>query len=197
MGNTSSSRSASNTGMIIGGIFLAPVTGGWSLLALVPAAVRTGAEIKINWRETKVNDCIGNSSYLDSKVKNVEVRFCHIGEDWEDAGLTLAGRSLFMTTDACHHWFIIVEIEGLNDYVYIDKHFYRNIIIRKNKDGKNGGGNGWFSSDLKWRSDVKRWNGNVTLRELIDYVKRDEHKNYHLIDDNCQDFAEKVYNWLT
>ncbi|AKI80609.1 hypothetical protein QJ850_gp090 [Acanthamoeba polyphaga mimivirus] len=196
MGNTSSSRSMTNSGMFVGSLALAPFTGGFSLLGLIPATVRTIAEVKINWRIVDINNCI-SSSYYDYKIKNIEIRYCHIDDDWIDAGVTLAARTFVVSTDAAHHWFVILELEGFDDYIYIDKHYFRNILIRKNKKGKNGGGDAWFESALKWRSDIKKYDGNVTLGQLISYVESDEHKYYHLIDDNCQHFAKKVYSWLT
>jgi hypothetical protein len=187
-------RSCVNVGATIASVGLAPVTGGVSLIGLIPVAGRVIGENNIEWREADVNDEL-DSKYGNENVINVEVRYCHIGKDWEDAGATLLARGLMMTSAACHHWFIIVELES-GKLIYIDKHGYRNIIERSDRCGKNGGGTAWIDSALLKRSKVTRWAGNVRLRELVNYVKLDEHKYYHLLDDNCQHFAKKVYKWL-
>jgi len=193
MGNTGV-RSCVNLGTTILSVGLAPVTGGVSLLGLVPVGLRVVSENNINWRDTIVNDHISDK-FRNEKVINVEIRYCHIGEAWKDAGATLAARGLMMTTAACHHWFIIVELSS-GQLIYIDKHWDRNILERDDRRGKNGGGNDWLASERLKCSTVEHWRGNVILEELINYVKRDEHRRYHLLDDNCQHFAKKVFNWL-
>jgi len=186
-----------STAIVAGSVIAAPVTGGASLWGLTIGVPRMIGENSMKWRETKVNDMMGGySDYFDSKVSWVEIHYCHIGTDLEDFGATLGARALGMTTMACHHWYIIVKVVGLDGYVYFDKHDERNILKREDTDGKNGGGDGWNSGTRLKHSRVKRWGGNVTLRELIEYVKRDEHKHYHLLDDNCQHFAKNVYRWL-
>jgi hypothetical protein len=147
-----------------------------------------------DWRDTTVANCISSSDkYMDARVESVEIRYCHIGSAVGDFFATLGARLTFTTSDACHHWFILVRVEGMDEYVYIDKHWYRNIMKRTNTDGLNGGGDKWNSSAYLRGCDVER---NVTLRELIEYVKRDQHKSYHLIKNNCQHFAKDVYAWL-
>jgi hypothetical protein len=187
-------RSCVNLGTVIASVGLAPVTGGTSLLALTYVAARVAGENNINWRDTNVNNKV-DLTFVNEKVINVEIRYCHIGEDWKDAGATVLARGLMLTTAACHHWFIIVKLES-GKLIYIDKHWDRNIIERGDRRGINGGGNNWIDSALLKESPVTRWSGNVRLEELIAYVERSEHARYHLLDDNCQHFAKKVYKWL-
>ncbi|QYB17401.1 hypothetical protein PV-S19_0037 [Pacmanvirus S19] len=187
-------RSCVNVGATIASISLAPVTGGASLFIMIPVAGRVIGENSINWRDTEVNNQVSRKFY-EERVLNVEIRYCHIDKDWKDAGVTLGARTLGMTTAACHHWFIIAELES-GQLIYIDKHWYRNILERDDRCGKNGGGTDWISSERLKCSSVERWRGNVRLEELICFVEREEHKRYHLLDDNCQDFAKRVFNWL-
>jgi hypothetical protein len=201
MGNKDS-RIATNFFVGFAAIGLAPITGGQSLWALVPVATRAVVEAKTDLKRISVQNYIDSSDEcMNARVLSVEVRYCHlnskreddIGGDLLDAGITLAARITFTTTDACHHWFLLVRVEGTDEYIYIDKHEYINIMKRTDTKGKNGAGDAWLSSKAEYYGEPRR---HITLRELIDYAKQDKHQWYHLIDDNCQKYAGDVYNWL-
>jgi hypothetical protein len=188
----------------VGSILLAPVTGGTSLLVGGGiAAVRVGTEVSIPTRRAPVNRDRRLDAMRSKKVASLEVRYCHIASDKDgevmgaagDAGLTAAGRLFGMTTMAAHHHFVILTLES-GELVYIDKHGERNILLVTDKRGKNGGGNAWLSSELLKSCKPTRWSGNVNLGNVIDHAERDEFQWYHLLDDNCQHFAEALYQWI-
>ena len=113
-----------------------------------------------------IYNTIPSSSYLmDQRITQCEIRYCHINGALADFGLTLAARLSFLTTQAAHHHFIILTLE-CGALIYIDKHSYRNIIIRNDKDGLNGGGDEWLSSEsLKCYSMTDR---GILLSTVID-----------------------------
>jgi hypothetical protein len=193
-------RAVTNSLLTVLSIGLAPVTGGLSLIGAGYAVARECADASIKTRHVSVRNMISDrDECIDNRVVWVEVRYCHIFCDKDgdvvgelaDAGATLAGRALAMTGKACHHWFVLIAVEGMDGYVYLDKHSYRNIEKRDDNKGKNGNGDKWLSSERELFSSAR---SGITLRELIEYVKSDEHQWYHLIDDNCQHFAMKLYN---
>lgn len=60
--------------------------------------------------------------------------------------------------------------------------------MRSEKCGKNGAGD---------KLDFGNADRMIRLNELINYVCRDDNKWYHLLDDNCQNFAKLVFGWIT
>lgn len=191
-------------GIWAAGIALAPFTGGASVVAAgIYGGVRMAAEANIHERNTSKNIERAAEDRRSERVVRLEIRYCHITSDNDkdvlgdaaDAGLTLAARALAMTTQAAHHHFVMLTLES-GTLIYVDKHSQRNVLVRDDKRGKNGGGDEWLDSALlKWCSPT-RWNGNVDLGDVIDFVSRDEFSTYHLIDANCQHFAQALYEWI-
>lgn len=202
MGNSQSSRTNISAGIAIAGWALSPFTFGVSGLAgFVVMAVREEVNNNIHNRDAPVRNWISQSSPLrGERIVDIEVRYCHINKGGIegpllDAGGTLAARGLGLTTQALHHHFVIATLET-GTYIYLDKHGYRNIRERPNKCGLNGAGDDWMSSELLKRTRPTRNGGVVTLADLIDYAERDQFGTYHLLDDNCQHFAEALYQWI-
>nr|UMO80046.1 hypothetical protein [Pandoravirus aubagnensis] len=191
-------------GIWAAGIALAPFTGGASVAAAaVYGGLRVAADINIDERPAPRNIESAAEARRSERVTKLEVRYCHIMTDNDDdtwgkvgdAAATAAARALAITTQAVHHHFVILTLET-GTLVYVDKHGYRNVLVRDNKKGKNGDGDEWLDSELLKSCSPARWNGNVNLGDVIDFVSRDEFETYHLIDANCQHFAEALYQWI-
>ncbi|AGO84732.1 hypothetical protein psal_cds_747 [Pandoravirus salinus] len=191
-------------GIWAAGIALAPFTGGASVVAAgIYGGVRMVAEANIDERPAYKNIERAAEARRSERVTQLEIRYCHISNDDDsdalgsaaDAGITLAARALAMSTQAAHHHFVILVLES-GTLIYVDKHSHRNVLVRDDKRGKNGGGDKWLSSELLKSCSPTRWNGNVNLGDVIDFVSRDQFETYHLIDANCQHFAEALYQWI-
>lgn len=189
------SRIWTNFGIGAAGILLAPVTGGVSAVAgFGLIGTRVGSEMYVNSQLThnaEINNEISYSSQLmEKKVTRLEIRYCHISSDINDALITLVGRATFMSAMAAHHHFVILTLES-GEYIYVDKHGYRNIIERNDKRGKNGPGNEWLESALLKECT----SNNITLRNVVDYINNYTSGEYHLLDKNCQHYAQQIYDW--
>lgn len=150
--------------------------------------------------EAEVNDQISSEheQLLYERVTKVEIRYCHLNGEIADFFTTLGARLSMLTFQAAHHHFLILTLKS-GKLIYIDKHSKRNILLRPDKRGKNGPGNEWLSSECLRYCKPKVYNGHVMLYDVIRKIKYggmflDSH--YHLIDNNCQHFAQCLYEWL-
>lgn len=141
-----------------------------------------------------LNRISSSSPLMKKKIRTVEVRYCHLKGPVRDFFLTAVARLSFTTSQAAHHHFVILTLES-EEYVYIDMHADRNIMVRGNKDGKNGDGSEWLSSERLKFYEVGKYK-DIILADVVRYVERDSNGNYDLIDNNCQHFAEKLRQWL-
>jgi hypothetical protein len=193
MGN-SESRMATSFAITVGSMVAAPFTGGVSLVVgLGAVSTRNIMESHISenyTRETKIRNAIPPKLDLGSQIKFIEIRYCHISGPITDFSSTLAARSFGMTTKAAHHHFIIIELES-GQIIYTDKHYDINLIQRNNRQGKAGNGE-WIDSECLKSKQVS----NTNLLEVVQHIKENSSKRYHLLDDNCQDFAEFVYDFV-
>jgi hypothetical protein len=180
------------TGCIyVASIGLAPVTGGVSLLGLIPTAGRL-IEAKIadsDRHKTSVNIDPAINSIKNEKVSSLEYRYCHLSNKYADFGMTLAHRISFMGSNAAHHHFILLYTYNGN-IIYIDKHGRRNILKRTNTQGMNMKAE-WVNSAIEKNCSVS----NKNVQDFIEFAKRDEFSIYHLSNSNCQHFAEAIYNF--
>lgn len=194
--NNSEKRTIENIGLIVGGMIFAPLTAGISLaIGGGLAGIRSVADGIVEENCThysSINIDIGSmdrNKILD--IKAIEIRYCHITNPAGDALLTLLARGLVMTKQAAHHHFIIITLDP-GQYIYLDKHSYRNILIRNNKKGKNGSGNDWLESEILKSKSIS--SSKLTLNDIIQFINNHTSGDYHLLDDNCQHFATKIYN---
>ncbi len=192
MGNKNS-RSIATFSIMATGIILGPFTGGVSsVAALGLVAARQNIEIAIDNNyvhnaDLKIEGITDSLKY--KKIIKIEIIYCHISDSLTDASATLIARATFMTEKAAHHHYLIITLES-GEFVYFDKHSYRNILVRPDKKGKNGPGNEWINGYLLKRKYIYK---NTNLGELIEFVKNNTESKYHLLDNNCQHFCEEIY----
>jgi hypothetical protein len=198
----------SSIGIIVGGVVLAPFTGGASVAVALGTfgygTARLIGEGLIEDKYARKNIERAAEALSSERVTRLEVRYCHIASDDDDdtkgefldAAGTLGARALAMTTSALHHHFVILTLES-GTIIYVDKHGRRNVLVRTDRRGKNGAGDAWLSSALLKECKPTRWGGNVNLGDVIRFVSDDERfGTYHLLDANCQHFAEAIYQWI-
>lgn len=189
-----------SAGIAGAGIILAPFTGGVSaVVGTTVAAARYTADYQIDkrcthWANMRVHNIPSDSPAWDDTVTYFEVRYCHINGTVGDFGATLAGRALFMTTDAAHHHFIIITLRR-GTRVYLDKHGDRNLKIVTDNNGLSVTGGKFDEPSEMLRRYLPR-HDNITLRNVYDRARDDKYGNYHLLDENCQDFVEAIIDWF-
>jgi hypothetical protein len=148
-----------------------------------------------------VYNLIPDSSELrNERVVLLEVMYCHIvgddiGGEMADAGATLLARGMLITTQAAHHHYVILTLES-GALVYMDKHNKRNIRVRTDKKGLNIVGDRWLRGEVLKSTAPTRWGGNVSLNDLVNKASSSNLEYYHLIDSNCQHFAEELYQFV-
>jgi len=149
--------------------------------------------------ETIINDIFEcstsvriSTSRSSACITSGEIRYCHLMGEALDFLATLGNRALVMNRQAAHHHFLILYIAGGGDYLYVDKHNYRNVMDVQDKRGMDGNGN-WIESELLETFPVR---SGVTVGDVIEYISLDKFEMYDLLDNNCQKFCREVKNWL-